>query len=64
MSKLYTPDSERSTAEIIRRGMASMERWRKREAEQLRRLCPQPSPLQRLVEEIQTASLPRRERAA
>lgn len=51
--RLYTPDSERRTAEIMRRTLSGMDGWRKREAERLRRLYPQPSPLQRLIEEVE-----------
>lgn len=40
------------TADIMRRMLESTERWREREAERLRRLYPQPSPLQRIVETI------------
>ena len=40
------------TADLMRRSINSMEHWREHEAERLRRLYPQPSPLQRLVEEV------------
>lgn len=48
------PDPCDIAADIMRRTLASMDHWHKREAERLRRLYPQPSPLQRIVEAIET----------
>lgn len=43
------------TAALMQQALESMERWRQREAARLRRLYPQTSPLQLLVEGIQRA---------
>ena len=49
----HRSDPTEIAADIMRRTLASMGRWREREAKRLRQLYPQPSPLQRLIEEIE-----------
>lgn len=45
-------ESWNRTSEVMWRTLRSMERWRERESERLRRKYPQPSPAQRLAEEV------------